>query len=114
IEQDPASDDYHYYRGSNLDAENAGILRRYERYNNPEGNSKTFQQSLAETGIENTAATSLPDGEDINRDNNSTQADEYFQYKVSIRPQDLMTVGSNYISDIVPATVRLANGKQET
>src|SRR5690606_24078516 len=49
-----------------------------------------------------------------NRDNNSTQADEYFQYKVSIRPQDLMTVGSNYISDIVPATVRLANGKQET
>src|SRR5690606_22843270 len=63
---------------------------------------------------ENTAATSLPDGEDINRDNNSTQADEYFQYRVSIRPQDLANVGSNYISDILPVTVRLANGKQET
>jgi cell surface protein SprA len=47
-----------------------------------EGNSKTAQQSLDQTGIENTAATSFPDGEDINQDNNSTQADEYFQYKV--------------------------------
>ncbi|WP_276348777.1 cell surface protein SprA [Daejeonella sp. JGW-45] len=114
LEEDPASDDYQYYRGSNLDQQNAGILKRYERYNNPEGNSKTPQQSLAETGIENSAATSLPDGEDINRDNNSTQADEYYQYKVSIRPQDLATVGSNYITDIVPATVKLVNGRTET
>lgn len=114
IDGDPASDDYQYYRGTNLDQGNAGILKRYERYNNPEGNSKTPQQSLDQTGIENTASTSFPDGEDINRDNNSTQADEYFQYKVSIRPQDLLTVGNNYIADIVPATVKLANGKQET
>ncbi|MHB1177931.1 MAG: T9SS outer membrane translocon Sov/SprA [Daejeonella sp.] len=114
LDADPASDDYQYYRGSNLDQQNAGILKRYEKYNNTEGNSKTPQQSLDQTGIENTASTSLPDGEDINRDNNSTQADEYYQYKVSIRPQDLMTVGSNYITDIVPATVKLANGKTET
>lgn len=114
IESDPASDDFQYYRGSNLDQANAGILKRYEKYNNPEGNSKTAQQSIDQTGIENTAATSFPDGEDINRDNNSTQADEYFQYKVSIRPQDLLSVGTNYVSDIVPATVRLANGTQET
>lgn len=114
LDADPASDDYQYYRGANLDQQNAGILKRYEKYNNPEGNSKTPQQSLDQTGIENTAATSLPDGEDINRDNNSTQADEYYQYKVSIRPQDLMTVGSNYITDIVPATVKLVNGKTET
>lgn len=111
---DPASDDYQYYRGSNLDQANAGILKRYERYNNTEGNSKTPQQSLDQTGIENTAATSFPDGEDINRDNNSTLADEYFQYKVSVRPQDLLQVGQNYITDIVNANVRLANGKQET
>lgn len=114
LEEDPASDDFHYFRGSDLDQQNAGILKRYEKYNNPEGNSKTPQQSLAQTGIENTAATSLPDGEDINRDNNSTQADDYFQYKLSIRPQDLMSVGSNYITDIVPATVKLANGSTET
>lgn len=114
LDTDPASDDYQYYRGSNLDQANAGILKRYEKYNNPEGNSKTPQQSIDQAGIENSAATSFPDGEDINRDNNSTQADEYFQYKVSIRPKDLLTVGNNYITDIVPATVKLANGKQET
>ena len=109
LESDPASDDYQYYRGSTLDNGNAGILKRYERYNGTEGNSKTAEQSLAETGIENSASTSLPDGEDINRDNNSSQADEYFQYKVSIRPQDLV-VGQNFISDKVTSNVRLANG----
>jgi cell surface protein SprA len=114
LDADPASDDYQYYRGGNLDQINAGILKRYELYNGTEGNSKTSQQSLDQTGIENSAATPLPDGEDVNRDNNSTQADEYFQYKVSIRPQDLQTVGTNYIADIVPTTVKLANGKQET
>jgi cell surface protein SprA len=114
LEADPASDDFQYYRGSNLDQANAGILQRYLKYNNTEGNSKTPQQSLEQTGIETTAATPFPDGEDINRDNNSTQADEYFQYKLSIRPKDLQTVGNNYISDILTTTVKLANGKQES
>lgn len=112
LESDPSSDDYQYYRGSNLDNENAGILKRYERYNGTEGNSKTNEQSQAATGIDNSAATALPDGEDINRDNNSSLADEYFQYKVSIRPQD-MVVGENFISDKVTSTVKLPNGLSE-
>ncbi|HEY0895271.1 MAG TPA: cell surface protein SprA [Sphingobacteriaceae bacterium] len=114
LESDPAADNFSYYRGNQHDQDRAGILKRYQRYNGTEGNSKTPQQSMQETGVENSASTSFPDGEDINRDNNSTQADEYFQYKVSIRPQDLQTVGTNYITDIVPATVKLANGKSET
>ncbi len=113
LSADPASDDFQYYRGGNLDETNAGILKRYEKYNGTEGNSKTSEQSLLETGIENSASTSLPDGEDINRDNNSSLADEYFQYKVSIRPQD-MIVGQNFITDVVKATVKLPNGKQES
>ena len=113
LEADPSSDDYQYYRGNNLDDIDAGILKRYERYNGTEGNSKTSQQSLEQTGIENSAGTPLPDGEDINRDNNSTQADEYFQYRVSIRPKDLLTVGTNFVADIVPVSVKLANGRQE-
>jgi len=112
LNADPASDDYHYYRGNDLDNINAGILKRYELYNGTEGNSKTSEQSLAETGIANTASTSLPDGEDINRDNNSSLADEYFQYKVSIRPQDLV-VGQNNITDKVTSSVKLANGNTQ-
>lgn len=114
LNADPASDNFQYYRGGPLDQIDAGILKRYERYNGTDGNSKTTQQSLNETGIDNTAATPLPDGEDVNRDNTTTQADEYFQYKVSIRPQDLANVGSNFITDIVPATVELRNGRKET
>lgn len=112
FENDPSSDDYTYFRGNNLDQMNAGILKRYMNYNGPEGNSKTSQQSLDELGLENSASTSLPDGEDVNRDNNMTQSDEYFQYKISMRPGDL-AVGQNFITDKVVSQVKLANGQTQ-
>lgn len=112
IDNDPSSDDYSYFRGGNLDAANAGILKRYQNFNGPEGNSKTSQQSLDELGLENSASTSLPDGEDINRDNNMTQSDEYFQYKISMRPSDLI-VGQNFVTDKVVSAVKLANGQTQ-
>ena len=112
FENDPSSDDYSFFRGSNFDNANAGILKRYESYNGTEGNSKTSQQSQQELGLDNSASTALPDGEDINRDNNMTQSDEYFQYKVSIRPGDL-DVGGKYVTDKVTSAVRLANGQTQ-
>lgn len=111
---DPSSDNYQYFRGNVFSGSTSSILKRYEKYNGTEGNSKTQEQSLAETGIENSASTPLPDAEDVNRDNNTSKVDEYFEYKVSIRPQDLQQVGTNFISDIVSTSVKLANGKQET
>ncbi|MES2416603.1 MAG: cell surface protein SprA [Bacteroidota bacterium] len=113
FDNDPSSDDYAYFRGSKLDQENAGILKRYLNYNGTEGNSKTSQQSLDELGLENSASTSLPDGEDINRDNNMTQSDEYFQYKVSMRPGDLV-VGQNFVTDKIVSQVKLANGQTQS
>lgn len=113
FKNDPSSDDFIYYRGNQLDQQNAGILKRYENINGTEGNSKTAQQSLDAVGIENAASTALPDGEDINRDNNQTKSDEYFEYKVSMRPQDLL-VGQNFITDKVSANVTLANGTKQT
>ena len=112
FENDPSSDDYSYFRGNNLDQLNVGILRRYQSYNGPDGNSKTSQQSLDELGLENSASTSLPDGEDVNRDNNMTQSDEYFQYKISMRPADLV-VGQNFVTDKVVSQVKLANGQTQ-
>lgn len=113
FENDPSSDDYSYFRGKKLDDQNAGILKRYQSYNGPEGNSKTSQQSMDELGLENSASTSLPDGEDVNRDNNMTQSDEYFQYKISMRPSDLV-VGQNFITDKVVSSVKLANGQTQS
>ncbi|MBY0245923.1 MAG: cell surface protein SprA [Sphingobacteriaceae bacterium] len=110
LENDPASDDFQYFRGGSLDNNNAGILKRYFNYNNPDGNSKTAQQSLEDLGIESASSTPLPDGEDINRDNNMTISEAYYQYKISMRPADLM-VGKNFITDKIVTEVRLENGQ---
>jgi cell surface protein SprA len=106
---DPSSDNYQYYQGPALDRAGAGILKRYSMYNGTDGNSPTAAQSQALLGLQTSAATATPDGEDINHDNNMDQDDEYFQYKVSMRPQDLV-VGKNFISDKVTSQVKLANG----
>jgi cell surface protein SprA len=106
---DPSSDDYQYYQGPELDKAGAGILQRYSRYNGTDGNSPTSEQSLVLLGLQTSASTSVPDGEDINHDNNMDQDDEYFQYKVSMRPQDLV-VGKNFVTDKVTSQVKLANG----
>src|SRR6185437_3426798 len=81
---DPSSDDYQYYQGPDLDRAGAGILQRYSRYNGTEGNSPTAQQSQALLGLQTSASTALPDGEDINHDNNMDQDDEYFEYHVPV------------------------------
>jgi cell surface protein SprA len=109
---DPSSDDYQYYQGPQLDQAQAGILDRYSKYNGTESNSKTAQQSQALLGLSTSASTSLPDAEDVDRDNNMNQDDEYFQYHVSIRPQD-MVVGQNFINDKVTSQVTLANGEKQ-
>jgi cell surface protein SprA len=106
---DPSSDNYRYYLGPEQDAARAGILERYSRFNGNEGNSKTAEQSQAQLGLQTSANTALPDGEDIDRDNNMSQDDQYFQYKVSMRPQDLV-VGQNYINDRITAQVKMADG----
>lgn len=109
LTDDPSSDNYHYFRGDDLNNVKAGILQRYAQFNGTEGNSKTSAQSAA-LGLDNSASTSFPDVEDINRDNTMTVADEYFQYRVSLRPDDIKNIGVNYVANIVPATVKLADG----
>ncbi len=106
---DPSSDDYQYYQGPALDKAGASILQRYSNYNGTDGNSPTSQQSQALLGLQTSAATALPDGEDVNHDGNMDQDDEYFQYQVSIRPQDLV-VGKNFVTDKVTSNVTLPNG----
>ncbi|MDE5875016.1 MAG: cell surface protein SprA, partial [Muribaculaceae bacterium] len=44
------------------------------------------------------SARSVPDVEDINQDNTLNEYERYFQYKVSLRPEDL-EVGKNFVTD---------------
>ena len=107
---DPSADNYQYYRGSDLDAEEVPILERYKRYNGLEGNSPTSDMSPESYP---TAATNVPNSEDINEDGTLNESERYFQYRVSLRPED-MEVGQNYITDVMESTVRLANNEVET
>ena len=96
ILKDPAGDDYHYFRGSDYDGEQLGILERYKNFNGPEGNSPTAEMSPESYS---TSASTAPDMEDINGDNTLNEYERYYQYKVSLRRED-MVVGKNNIADI--------------
>lgn len=107
--QDPAGDNFHYFRGSDYDAAQVSILDRYKYYNNTEGNSADTQDSSEKYS---TSVKTSPDVEDINEDNTMSEFEKYFQYKIEIDPGKLM-VGNNYITDKRTTTVKLRNGSSE-
>ncbi|MFN5147979.1 MAG: cell surface protein SprA [Flavobacteriia bacterium] len=97
---DPSNDDYTFYRDDTYDAQQLDILERYKKYNGMEGNSPTTEMSdTANVDGYPTQGTNMPDLEDINQDNNLSETESYFQYKVSMRPND-MQVGKNYITNV--------------
>jgi cell surface protein SprA len=105
--EDPSSDDYHHFRGEDYDEDNTDIISRYMYYNGPEGNSPVSQQGEDYS----TSATSRPNTEDVNQDNTLSENEAYFQYRISIRPEDL-EVGKNFITDKVSYSAELANGEE--
>lgn len=110
IMNDPANDDYHYFRGSDFDQIEAPILQRYKRINNPQGNSP---DSDSRNESYDTSYKTTPDVEDINQDYTLNEYEKYYQYHVSIRPEDLV-VGRNFIVDKRESSVKLRNGNTET
>ncbi len=84
---DPANDNYNYYLNTEGD-----VFERYKRYNGLEGNSPDI---FTDT---NRGATTLPDVEDINRDNTMNTIDSYFDYEVEITPATL-NVNNEFIVD---------------
>ncbi|MBQ3717292.1 MAG: cell surface protein SprA [Paludibacteraceae bacterium] len=104
---DPAGDNFHYYRGTDYDQEEVSILDRYKHFNGTEGNSPATEQQTESYG---TAATLTPDIEDINQDNTLSEYEKYFQYKVLLRP-DMMEVGRQHITEKKIRKVTLRNGE---
>lgn len=86
--QDPSSDDYEYF----LTAEGS-VRDRYKLYNGTQGNSP-----VAVTDA-NRGSSTVPDVEDINRDNTMNTINAYYEYSIDIRKN--MTVGvDRYVTDI--------------
>ncbi len=106
--RDPSNDDYHYYRGSDYDNANTGILGRYKKFNNPEGNSPVTSPNSSYP----TSATTIPESEDINRDNTLNESENYFQYRIDFSPNGLVP-GTNYVINKQVSSAKLPNGKFE-
>lgn len=107
---DPAGDNYHFFRGYDYDDMRLSILERYKRYNGVEGNSLSPEDASDPLYQ---SARSVPDVEDINQDNTLNEYERYFQYRVSIRPEDLV-VGKNFITDKQTSVVLTRDGQEQT
>jgi cell surface protein SprA len=103
---DPSADNFRYHKGDEFDAVRASIIDRYKFFNGHEGNTPVNPQD------NDGSNRSEPDIEDLNRDNTLNENEAYYQYRVSIRPED-MEIGKYNIVDKVNRKVRLANGKEE-
>ncbi len=96
-ETDPAADDYTYYLNASGD-----ILNRYKSYNGLDGNS------AVDINDANRGASTVPDVEDINRDNTMNTINAYYEYSIDVEPG--MEVGQNYVTDIRNTQVTLPDG----
>lgn len=85
IFSDPSADNFVSYRDPSF-SPNATILERYLNFNGTEGNS-----SSDNVGGIITTAKIQPDGEDINNDNLMNTSEDYFQYRLNLKPN--MQVG---------------------
>ena len=102
---DPAGDDYHYYRGEDFDRAETPVLQRYKYYNGTEGNSPEMDNNAAY----GTASTLQPDIEDINQDNTLNDSERFYRYRISIRKEDMQRVGQQHIASIMETKVTLRN-----
>lgn len=103
---DPSNDNYHYYLGGDYDNAKLNLVDRYKKFNRHQGNSPTVDQSPESYP---TAATNVPDNEDLNKDYTVNDVEAYFQYKVEIS-RDAFTIGRNYVTDTLTAPARFVNG----
>ncbi len=91
---DPSADDFRYFLGTDYDQQNAGVLRRYKDFNGMENNSPVVEDN---NQLYIPSATIIPDNEDLNADNTLNELEEYYEYRVQLRPGQLSN--NKYVVD---------------
>lgn len=102
---DPSNDNFVYFRDPSFESTSPGLLNRYRRFNNQQGNSPTNN-----TDNLNPSATNLPDSEDLNRDNSLNESEAYFRYQIPMKKtndgiQDILDLSDPILRDIVTDTI---------
>jgi cell surface protein SprA len=104
---DPSGDDYKHFRDQQYDKDVTGILGRYKKFNNPHGNSPVNESNSTFSN----AGTTIPESEDLNRDNTLNTSEDYYQYRIDFKPN--MEVGTGYLINKQVSNVKLPNGNYE-
>ncbi len=104
-QEDPSADDFVFYMNSGWDSSQfkSSIVNRYRYFRNLEGNSPS--NSLD-------ASSQTPDSEDLNKDYNMDETENYNQYRLSLTDANLRDPNNFYIADKKDLNITLANGKQ--
>ncbi len=63
-----------------------GLLQRYKKFNNTQGNSPVNQNTTVGQGnfFANQSSTNFPDMEDLNQDNSLNESEAYYRYKIEL------------------------------
>ncbi|MDR3026628.1 cell surface protein SprA [Chryseobacterium sp.] len=99
---DPAVDDFVFYLSDKFTgSQAASVVERYKYFRNPEGNSEANSLNVA---------SQTPDAEDINKDYNLDQTENYNQYVIKLDQQSL-ALGGNNIVDVKTVKATFQNGQ---
>ena len=99
---DPASDDFVFYLSDQFQGTQASsLVQRYKYFRGPDGNSQSNSLEVA---------TQTPDAEDINRDYNLDQNENYTQYTINL-DQSSLALGQKFIVDEKEVEVKFQNGQ---
>ena len=86
---DPAADNYQFYLNAT-----GSLIERYKNYNGTQGNSPVNVTDA------NRGNSTLPDVEDINRDNTMDGFNAYYEYHIDLQPN--MNVGTSpYVTNVM-------------
>ncbi|WP_431612568.1 cell surface protein SprA [Chryseobacterium sp. 'Rf worker isolate 10'] len=100
---DPAVDDFVFYLSDKFTGtQAASVVERYKYFRNPEGNSEANSLNVA---------SQTPDAEDINKDYNLDQTENYNQYVIKLDQPSLSLGSNNNIVDVKTVKATFQNGQ---
>ena len=102
---DPASDDFVFYLSDKFQGTQASsLVERYKYFRGVEGNSQSNSLEVS---------SQTPDAEDVNRDYNLDQNENYTQYTIKLDKASL-ALGQKFIVDEKEVDVKFQNGQAGT
>ena len=102
LEKDPSTDNYKHFYHQSYDPIEANIIERYKGFNGLDGNSPVNQEGI------DSSFNQMPTTEDLNRNNTLDDAENYYEYRIKVSPEDFQ-VGQNYIITKVDTTIMINN-----